>query len=124
MKGDVTVDIQTVNQTIFVARFDRPLSKNLWIKFDIQPTKIGQSFDQDFIKQYLVDNLDFTIGSNANTSDVTCIAQDGVDAQGNNGAVLNAQISNDDIIYTNFLNVDLLNEKWIVDLARISITIL
>ena len=124
MKGAVTVDIQTVNQTVFAAQFDRPLSKNLWIRFDIQPTKVGQAFDQDFIKQYLVDNLDFTIGANANTSEVTCTAQDGVDAQGNNGAVLNAEISNDDITYTDFLNVDLLNEKWIVDLARISITIL
>ena len=124
MKGDVVIDIETVNETIFAAQFDRPLSKSLWIKFEIQPTKSGQAFDEDSIKQYLVNNLTFGIGENANTSNVTCISQDGVNAQGGNGVVLNALISSDDITYTDFLNTDLLNEKWIVDLIRISITIL
>ena len=124
MKGAVTIDIETVNETIFVAQFDRPLSKSLWIKFEIQPTKTGQSFNEGSIKQYLVSNLTFEIGENSNTSDVTCVAQDGVNAQGGNGVVLNALISSDDITYTDFLNTDLLNEKWILDLIRISITIL
>lgn len=124
MKGDIVVDITTINGSIFEAKFDRPLSKNLWIQFDIKQTVAGQTFDEVGIKQYIVDNLDFTIGQSADTSGVTCIAQDGLDATGGGGVILNAQISDDDITYVDFLETATKDEKWIVDNTRIAITIL
>ena len=123
-RGNVIVDIVTVNGSIFEAKFDRPSSKNLWIKFNIMATILGQSFDEDGIKQYIVDNLDFTIGQSADTSTITCIAQDGIDATSGGGKALSVMISDDDITYTDFLETDTLDEKWIVDSARIAITIM
>jgi uncharacterized phage protein gp47/JayE len=45
MKGNLTIDIVTINGSIFVAKFDRPTSKNLYIKFEIKATIAGQNFD-------------------------------------------------------------------------------
>lgn len=122
MRGSVAVDISTINGSVFTARFDRPASKNLYIRFDIKQTITGQSFDEDVIKQYLTDNLDFEIGDNSNTSEITTTAQQGIDFTSGGGVVLNVEISDDDVTYVDFLETDTLDEKWIVDNARITIT--
>jgi uncharacterized phage protein gp47/JayE len=124
MKGAVQVDITTINGSIFTAKFDRPSSKNLWIRFNIRQTIPGQTFDEIGIKQYLVDNIDFTIGESAETSSITTAAQEGIDLTGGGGVSLNVEISSDNITYVDFLDVDTLDEKWIVDNARINITLI
>jgi len=124
MKGAIAVDITTVNGSIFTILFDRPISKELYIRFDIQKLTPTQGFDEDGIKQYITDNLDFTIGESANTAAITCVAQDGINATGGGGVPLNVEISNDGVSYVDFLNTDTKDEKWIVDNARIDITIL
>lgn len=124
MKGAIAIDITTVNGSIFTILFDRPASKELYIRFDIQKLNPTQGFDEDGIKQYITDNLSFTIGESANTAAITCIAQDGINATGGGGVPLNVEISNDGINYVDFLNTDTKDEKWIVDNARIDITIL
>lgn len=124
MKGDIDIEIITVNGNIFTARFDRPSSRSLWIRFDIRATKTGQTFDEDGIKQYITDNLNFEIGDPAETSSITCIAQDAINATSGGGVPLNVEISDDDITYVDFLETDTLDEKWIVDNARITITVL
>ena len=65
------------------------------IKFNIQKTLSTATFDLDKIKQYIADNLSFSIGEGANTSDVTTIAQQAIDANGGNGVALNVLISDD-----------------------------
>jgi uncharacterized phage protein gp47/JayE len=124
MKGAIAIDITTVNGSIFTILFDRPASKELYIRFDIQKLNPTQGFDEDGIKQYITDNLSFTIGESANTAAITCIAQDGINTTGGGGVPLNVEISNDGINYVDFLNTDTKDEKWIVDNARIDITIL
>jgi uncharacterized phage protein gp47/JayE len=124
MKGEIMTDVMTVNGSIFTVKFDRPQSKNLWIRFDIKPTILGQTFDEMGIKQYTVDNLDFEIGDNANTSDVTTIAQEGLNTTGGGGVILNAEISDDNVTYVDFLETTTLDEKWIVDNVRILITLI
>lgn len=122
MKGVVEVDIITVNSSIFTAKFDRPASKSLFIRFDIKETIEGQTFDEDGIKQYLTDNLDFTIGESAETSTITITAQAAIDSTGGGGVPLNVEISDNGAAYVDFLETDTLDEKWIVDNARIAIT--
>ncbi len=124
MKGAIAIDITTVNGSIFTILFDRPASKELYIRFDIQKLNPTQGFDEDGIKQYITDNLSFTIGESANTAAITCIAQDGINATGGGGVPLNVEISKDGMSYVDFLNTDTKDEKWIVDNARIDITIL
>lgn len=124
MKGAIAIDITTVNGSIFTILFDRPASKELYIRFDIQKLNPTQGFDEDGIKQYITDNLSFTIGESANTAAITCIAQDGINTTGGGGVPLNVEISKDGMSYVDFLNTDTKDEKWIVDNARIDITIL
>ena len=124
MKGNLTIDIVTINGSIFVAKFDRPTSKNLYIKFEIKATIAGQTFDEDGIKDYIVNNLDFSIGDSANTSLITTITQEGINTTGGGGVALNVEISDDGISYVDFLEVATLDEKWIVDNARIDITLI
>lgn len=124
MKGAVTVDITTINGSIFQAAFDRPLSQELYIRFDIQRTISGQAFDENAIKQYITDNLTFTIGEAAETSSITQIALNGINDSSGGGVPLNVEISDDGISWVDFLEVASLEEKWIVDNARITISIL
>jgi uncharacterized phage protein gp47/JayE len=124
MKGNLTIDIVTINGSIFVAKFDRPTSKNLYIKFEIKATIAGQTFDEDGIKDYIVNNLDFSIGDSANTSLITTITQEGINTTGGGGVALNVEISENGVSYVDFLEVATLDEKWIVDNARIDITLI
>jgi len=43
---------------------------------------------------------------------------------GGGGVPLNMEISNDDVSFVDFLNVDNLDEKWIISTTNIDITIL
>jgi uncharacterized phage protein gp47/JayE len=122
MKGSVQVDIEGENGLIFEAKFDRPSAKDLYIKFDLKQTT-GSSFDLDTIKQYLVDNLVYSIGGDAETSQITCVALDGINANGGGGVPINVEISDDDITYVDFLSVSTKDEKWVVDKTKITITI-
>lgn len=123
-KGSVTVEITTVNGSIFEAKFDRPASKNLYLKFNIQETITGQSFDEDGIKDYIVANTDYGIGESADTSTLTTLAQESINTTSGGGKALGVQISDDGITYVEFLPTDTKDEKWILDAARIAITIL
>jgi len=107
----------------FQAKFDRTLSKDLYIQFDIQPTT-GSSFNEVAIKQYIKDNLEYNINEVAETSKITCISRDAINDNGGGGVPINVEISNDGILWFDFLSVDIKNEKWILDISRINITIL
>lgn len=122
MRGDVEVDITTASNDIFTAKFDRPEAKDLFIRFDIQPTNAAATFDQAAIKAEIVANLSYNIGEYAETSRITCIAKDAVSSLGGGGVVINVEISDDDVTYTDYLTVDTLDEQWVVDDARITIT--
>ncbi len=124
MKGVTTVDITTVNGSVFTARFDRPQSKELFIRFDIQETVLAQIFDENAIKQFIVDNLTFAIGASAETSTITTVAQDAINNTSGGGVPLNVEISDDGILFVDFLDTSTKDEKWIVDTVRIAITIL
>lgn len=121
LKGSVIIDIIKDNGETFQAKFDRPQSKNLWIKYDLKTTGTT-ALDLGDLKQYLVNNLSFEIGDSAETSKITTEAINSIINQGGGGVPLNVEISNDGISYVDFLEVDTVDEKWIVDLARIDIT--
>lgn len=124
MKGDVTVDITTISGGTFTARFDRPLAKDLHIRFDIQTTVTGTNFDEAAIKTYIVNNLTYNIGDFAETARITSVAFSGIDANGDGGVPINVEISDDDTTFVDYLTVDLLNEKWTIADANIDITVI
>ena len=94
MKGSITYGITTVSRQTFTAKWDEPIYAPLYIKFDIQPTVTGVVFDQDPIKSFIMDNMNYKIGDGAETSTLTTIAQMAIDSNGGNGVAVNVLISN------------------------------
>ena len=93
MKGSQTYTILTPSGQNFVAKWDNKLTKALSIKFNIQKTLSTATFDTNAIAQYMADHLSFGIGEGADTSDVTTMAQEAINANGGNGVALNVLIS-------------------------------
>ena len=93
MKGSQTYTIITPSGQNFVAKWDNKLTKALSIKFNIQKTLSTATFDTNAIAQYMADHLSFGIGEGADTSDITTMAQEAINANGGNGVALNVLIS-------------------------------
>jgi hypothetical protein len=122
MKGEVEVEIETASGATFTALFDRPSAKNLHIRFEIKPTQVGATFDQAAIKQYIVDNLSYNIGDFATTGNITTLAQTAITTTGGRGVPINMEVSADGSSWVDFLEVDTLDEQWVVATSRITIT--
>ena len=122
MKGAVEVNIVTASGIIFTAKFDRPTAGDLHIRFDIQTTVLGANFDQTAIKQYIVDNLEYRINEAAETSRVTCIAVDAINATGGGGVPVNVEISDDGATWVDYLPTPTKDVQWSLDTTRITIT--
>jgi uncharacterized phage protein gp47/JayE len=122
MKGGVVVPITTASGGTFNAKFDRPTGQDLFIRFDIKPTVTGQIFDQPAIKQYIVDNLEYSIGEFAETSAITAVALDAINANGGGGVPINVEISDDGSIWVDFLETPTLDTKWTITTTNITIT--
>jgi uncharacterized phage protein gp47/JayE len=122
MKGDVEVEITTASNQVFIAKFDRPVPKNLYIRFDIQPTVADTVFDIAGIKQYMQEALTYGIGAYAETSRPTTVAIDAINATSGGGVPLNMEISDDGLAWADFLETTTLDEEWTVDTSRITIT--
>jgi uncharacterized phage protein gp47/JayE len=124
MLGDVVVNITTASGSLFTAQFDRPISQNLYIKFQIKRTDPIHGFDLDIIKNYIADNVAYTIGSYAETSLLTQAARDGIAAQGGGGVPINMEISDDNAAWVDYLDVPSLSSKWVIDAVNITVTVI
>lgn len=124
MKGDVEINITTASGGTFTAKFDRPEAADLYISFEIQPTASPPSFDLEGIKQYIVDNLTYTIGQFASTAEVTLAAQAAMIATGSTGVPVDVQISDDGISYVDYLPAATLSTQWVLSTTKIFINII
>jgi hypothetical protein len=120
--GSVSVNITSSNGTIKILTFDRPSAKDLYIRFDIQPTISGAVFNQADIKTYIVANKDYGIGDFAGTSSLTTLAQEAIDNVSTGGIVVNLEISDDGAAWVDYLEVDTLDEQWVLATDKITIT--
>ena len=122
MKGDVEVEILTDSGAVFKAKFDRPEAQDLHIRFDIQTTIPGAVFDQNTIKQEIVDTLFFDIGEFAETSRITAIARAAIEETGGGGVPVNLEVSDDGNTWVDFLETDTKKDQFALDTTRITIT--
>lgn len=95
MRGNITYTITTVSAQQFVAKWDEPTEQELYLKFDIIPTSSTVQFDLDAIKSYITSNESFRIGQGAETSSLTTLAQQAIDANGGLGYATQVLISTD-----------------------------
>ena len=104
MRGDITYTITTQAQTQFVAQWDEADVAPLYIKFSIQPTVAGITFNQTDIKDYIEKNLSYKIGECAETSSITTVAQEAIDSLGGQGYAVDVLISDDEATWVEYLD--------------------
>lgn len=126
MKGSTTYNVILPSGQIFVAKFDRPTSKTLYVKFDIKPLKTGQTFDTATIKTNFVNALFFGIGNSVDAYDLSLVAKTAIESVAgvDSGVPLNLQISKDNSTWFYYLGVDTLNEKWVASTTNTTVNVL
>lgn len=124
MKGTETYDVDVPGGEVFTAQFDRVTGEDLHIKFDIQPTIDSPVFDQNAIKQYIVDNKTYAISEFAETSSLTCICKEAIESTGGGGVPVNVEISDDGISWYDYLEPSDLDKKFTLDVGDITIAVL
>lgn len=92
-RGSVTVPIATVSAQVLNINFDRPVTKPLFIKFDLQPVGDIGLISQPALKEYIAENLIYELAEDAETSKITTTAANGLQAQSGNAYALNVEIS-------------------------------
>lgn len=93
MYGSLSYTIITPSGRNFVAKWSNSTPQTLYIKFNIQKTVSTATFDTTAIANYVSNHLSYNIGDGANTSDITAIAQEAIDANGGQGVALGVLIS-------------------------------
>lgn len=123
-KGDETINITTVQNQIYTARYDRPDTDPLYIRFNLKPLKVGQTFNQADIKDYIVNNKIYALNEPADTGSLTDLARDAIinTVGPNSGTPLSLEISDDNATWVSFLSAVDKKTKWILDIANITIT--
>jgi len=126
MKGATSYALTLASGQTFIAFFDRPTAKNLYVQFDIKSLKAGQAFDTSAIKTLFVNSLSFSIGGYVDAYTLTQAAENAIIAVVGTGAgvPINLQVSKDGTNWSYYLTTDLLNEKYVVATARTSIAVI
>lgn len=124
MTGAVEYDITTPSGEIFTAKFDRPTPNDLYVRFDIQKLAPTATFDSAAIKAYILANIAYTIGEYAETSELTTLARQALAATGGNGLAINMEVSDDGVVWVDYLPTPTKDVKWVLDATRITITVL
>ena len=103
MRGNESYTITTVSAQQFVAKWDEPTEQELYVKFNIIPSISGTVFDKNAIKSYILANESFRIGEGAETSSLTTLAQQAIDANGGNGYATEVLISTDETNWVEYI---------------------
>lgn len=119
---DVSVDVPSISTQVFNVKFNRANPIPLYIRFTYQPAPGSTGiYNEDGIKEYIAENLLFTLNEAAETSKVTNIASEAINANGGGGYALNVEISTDGTTYTDYIPSASRQNKFVVDTTRITI---
>lgn len=120
-RGNVSVDTVTVSGEEVTVNFDRANPVPLYIRFDVQNTS-GINVDLDTVKSEIVQNLSYSLGAPAETSAITNVASSALLTLGSGLYALNVEVSTDGTTWTDFIASSSLQNKFVVDATRITIT--
>jgi hypothetical protein len=95
-RGDIVINLANISGQQVPIRFDRPTVRPLYIKFDIQALTDNLIVDEDGIKQAIVENLNYSIDEDAETSKVTGACAYALELSGTKGYAVNVLISGDE----------------------------
>lgn len=122
LKGAVEEEILTVSGQTITIKFDRPVAVPLYIKFNIQETVAGATFDTDLIKSEIVENCTFKLGQYADTSYITDVVRQAILDTSNSGVATGVLISLDGTNWEEYIACPTVQSEFTVDATRITIT--
>ena len=108
-RGSVSIPITTTSMQTYNINFDRPTLVPLYIQFDLQPVVDLGEINLSDIKQYIADNLIYSIGEDAETSKVTNICTEAINNDGGGAYALNVEISTGGTTSTSTTSTDISN---------------
>lgn len=120
-RGAVEVDVPSVSGQVFTTSFDRANPVSLYIQFDLKNINSNVNVSEDTIKEYIAENLTFTLNQPAETSYVTEIASAALLQYGSGLYALNVEVSIDGTTWTDYIASSSLKNKFVVDTTRITI---
>lgn len=123
MKGTILVDVIKRNGQSRTIKFDRPITQNLFVKFNIRRSKPNQNFALQLIREYIAKNVAYSIGQVAETSALIRISTDAINSLGGGGYVLDLFISTDGTTWTEYIETTTKQHKFTLPLNNISATI-
>lgn len=117
MDGSETVQVEKNDGSHFTAKFDRPGTEDLYASFALALIG-GGNIDTDFIKQLIVDNVTFDVGSDASSDDIIAFLKE----YNSNYRVTGMQVSKNGSDYSEVVSVDSVQNRFVLAVARISIS--
>lgn len=120
-RGAVEVDVPSVSGQVFTTSFDRANPVPLYIQFDLKNINPNVNVSEDTVKEYIAENLTFTLNQPAETSYVTEIASAALLQYGSGLYALNIEVSTDGTTWTDYIASSSLKNKFVVDTTRITI---
>ncbi len=127
MRGSVSVTIPSANGiTSIIVKYDRPIYIPLYVKYNLKKTTTSSSFTFDIagIKNYMVFNISYTLGDNADSGTLTALALNAINALGGGGVPLDLLISIDNATWVEYLDVGSLQNKFTLSSTNITITVI
>lgn len=116
MRGDQSVLVPRTNDRYFEAKFDRPGNEDLYIKMSLSLP--GESFNPDDVKTAIVENVLWQIGEDAEASTITCFIKE----YNSDFKITGMEVSKDGVLWDEIVSVDLIKNRFINDVSRITIT--
>lgn len=118
MRGAVSVTVDRPNGTTFIAKFDRPILEDLYIKLTIIPRVAGVTFDTTLLKTQLAAALSYRLNQTATIGEVIVAMLQLAPL----GICTTLGVSDDGVTYVDVLDPTDFQHKFVTDPARIDIT--
>lgn len=112
--GKKHVDVTSLSQQTLPITYYAAIPVNLYIQFDLKIFANDFNVNTDLIKQYIRENLKYRIGQTAETSYITEIAADALNAYGGGAYALNVEISTDGTTWTDYIESSSLQNKFVI----------
>jgi len=117
MRGDDVVDVLRTNGRTIEIKFDRSRSEDLYARFSLELTD-GGSIDTANIKSLIVENVLYEIGEDASGDQITCFLK----TLNPKYRITGMQMSTDGMTWLEVISVSSVQNKFILDTARITIS--
>lgn len=119
MDGSTIVTVAQVNGFSIPIQFQRPTYENLYIQLTVTSLEPTHIIDEEYLKEYLFDNLNYLIYEPADFTTITALVRDADQF----AVVANGGVSNDGITYEPYLYPSSIASRFLVSTSRINIIV-